>query len=350
VLRIRGSVRGGQEVRVRAPRCTIGAAPGCTLRLMAPGVQPVHCLVIRGSQSTVVRRLHDDTRLNGSRFGDASLSAGDLLAIGSIELEVVAPTNARHSETAQPGGAELLNRCLRVEAEAAELRRQREQLHAELAAERGQREEQQELRYREAARAEEQFQRQRVAWERRNCDAERELAEREARSANLAIEQTEQAIALDAQRHALAALQETCAARQRSLELEEAELGAVHAELDALRQELAWQQSHAEHRGAELATRHTELEIEARQTAEQRRILDEAAMQLQTGRAALADERQRLSMHQAEFAAQRLAWEEKRQAQMELNPQYQNQSDPVLTVARIDGPPAVAKCRSKPAT
>lgn len=89
VLRIRGTARDGQEVRLAESRCMVGSAPGCTLRLVAKGVEPRHCMLLRGTRGTIVRRLAADTRLNGRLFDDAALNTGDLLRIGPVEFEVV---------------------------------------------------------------------------------------------------------------------------------------------------------------------------------------------------------------------------------------------------------------------
>ena len=62
------------------------------MRLLARGVQPLHCLILRGRDATVVRRWGPDTRLNGQAFSDARLSPGDRLTIGPIELEVLQTT------------------------------------------------------------------------------------------------------------------------------------------------------------------------------------------------------------------------------------------------------------------
>lgn len=89
VLKVRGSSRDGQVLRLKSPKCTIGSGSRCTLRLRARGVRPIHCLVVRGSSSTVVRRWSPDTRLNGRTFTDAELVRGDRLSVGTIELEVL---------------------------------------------------------------------------------------------------------------------------------------------------------------------------------------------------------------------------------------------------------------------
>lgn len=91
VLRILGTARHGQVVRVRAPKCTIGAGPRCTVRLRARGLSSVHCLILRGAGTTIIRRWAPDTLLNGQTFTDAPLVPGDRLSLGRIQLEVLAP-------------------------------------------------------------------------------------------------------------------------------------------------------------------------------------------------------------------------------------------------------------------
>ncbi len=89
VLRVRGSSRDGQVVRLRSTKCTIGSGPHCTLRLRARGVRPLHCLILRGARSTIIRRWAPDTRINGRAFAEAPLVPGDQLSIGPIELDIL---------------------------------------------------------------------------------------------------------------------------------------------------------------------------------------------------------------------------------------------------------------------
>jgi predicted nucleic acid-binding Zn-ribbon protein len=88
-FRIRGGDYDGRVVRIRAAKCTIGAAPDCTLRLSAAGVRPLHCVIFRGEAGSTVRRWSSDTQLNGRAFSDSLLMAGDRLQIGPVELEVL---------------------------------------------------------------------------------------------------------------------------------------------------------------------------------------------------------------------------------------------------------------------
>jgi len=89
VLRIRGTSRHGQVIRLHAEKCTIGSGPRCTLRLRARGVRPLHCLIVRGPAAAVIRRWHPDTRLNGRAFTESLLSPGDRLSVGPLEFEVL---------------------------------------------------------------------------------------------------------------------------------------------------------------------------------------------------------------------------------------------------------------------
>src|SRR5436190_10232437 len=93
-LRIRGTSRDGQIVRLAAAKCTVGSGRRCTLRLRAPGVQPVHCLILRGTSGSVIRSWSSDTRLNGRTFRDLPLTEGDCLSFGPIELEVLPSISA----------------------------------------------------------------------------------------------------------------------------------------------------------------------------------------------------------------------------------------------------------------
>ena len=107
VLRILGTSRHGQVVRVRSPKCTIGAGPHCTVRLRARGLYPLHCLILRGAGTTIIRRWAPDTLLNGETFTDAPLVPGDRVSIGRIQLEVVTDEPAVLPPVASPLSARL---------------------------------------------------------------------------------------------------------------------------------------------------------------------------------------------------------------------------------------------------
>ncbi|MFV1964037.1 MAG: FHA domain-containing protein [Pirellulaceae bacterium] len=88
-LRIRGTERDGQILRINSPRCTFGGAPTCTVRLRSPGVRPVHCLIIHSDGQTTVRNLSPNNALNNAPFHESPLRVGDRLRLGAIEFEVL---------------------------------------------------------------------------------------------------------------------------------------------------------------------------------------------------------------------------------------------------------------------
>lgn len=89
LLQVRGGEHDGRQLRLRASKCTIGSAPGNTLRLRAPGVRPLHCWILQGSGGTIVRSFGPNVFINGATFTDTPLAPGDVLRIGRVELQVV---------------------------------------------------------------------------------------------------------------------------------------------------------------------------------------------------------------------------------------------------------------------
>jgi len=150
-LRVRGPEHTNRVLRLRSTKCVIGSHPHCTLRLLADGVDPVHCMILRGASGTYIRRWSARTTLNGGAFTDARLDPGDLLAIGPIELEVLAPTShtkrqerkqtipprskpAPQTRPTNPSGKAETQAAIAeaVEAGQATLRKQIDALNAEL--------------------------------------------------------------------------------------------------------------------------------------------------------------------------------------------------------------------------
>lgn len=81
---------------------TIGGGPKCTIRLDGAGLRPLHCVVTPSGASQVVRRWAPGTQLNGLDFTEAALSVGDLLRVGSIDLQVIALPIEPGEAEAQP--------------------------------------------------------------------------------------------------------------------------------------------------------------------------------------------------------------------------------------------------------
>jgi len=250
VLRVRGSSRDGQIVRLQSSKCTIGSGYNCTLRIQADNIGPVHCLILRGPNRTVVRRWSPDTRLNGRNFTESELQAGDYQSIGAIDLEV--------EETEQPSlPSEKLRDQQRTidqqlaqievrlrsldeqQAEMNELRAQWECRHAEIDRQWDTRE----VEF-EAQKAE--LQARQAQWETIRCE---QVADLEARRTMFTEETTaweairsKQAAELDAVRTLLK--EEHAAGKLRFAE-QAADLEAARTSLDE--QHVAWETRHSEH-------------------------------------------------------------------------------------------------------
>ncbi|MEX1040281.1 MAG: hypothetical protein WDZ51_06615 [Pirellulaceae bacterium] len=94
VLQIRGSERDGQIVRIRSTRCLVGHSTQAEFRLIAAGVRAKHCTLYRGTAGTLLKALCRDVRVNGYPVTEHLLRSGDLLAIGSVEFEVLPGNDA----------------------------------------------------------------------------------------------------------------------------------------------------------------------------------------------------------------------------------------------------------------
>ncbi len=82
---------------------TLGSGPRCTIRLDAPGLRPMHCVVTPTAEGPVVRRWAAETLLNGEDFSESILVSGDCLQVGPIELTVIdlAPNEEPETEPAE---------------------------------------------------------------------------------------------------------------------------------------------------------------------------------------------------------------------------------------------------------
>ena len=130
VLRVSGPTRDGRIVRLKSHKCTIGAGKHCSLRLRAPGVAPLHCLVVRGRAGAVVRRWAADTLLNHQAFDDAPLLPGDRLSVGPVELEVLG-VGADPQQPPETSHSDDSTRLAELETERQSLEQQRRQWLAE---------------------------------------------------------------------------------------------------------------------------------------------------------------------------------------------------------------------------
>lgn len=101
VLKIEGTERDGQIIRVHAPKCLIGSSADCQLRLIAADVQPKHCVIYRGAGGMIVKSWTRDTRVNGDTISEAWLRIGDRLSLGSLSFEVLADQQSEPVDVTQ---------------------------------------------------------------------------------------------------------------------------------------------------------------------------------------------------------------------------------------------------------
>src|SRR5262245_38065417 len=127
-IRVHAPKHEPRDVRIRSPKCTVGSAAGCTLRLRARGVGGLHCWILRGPQGTVVRSLHGSTTLIGAQFDDYPIRIGDRLRIGPVELEILECNQplAAQQPVFQPAAAPSAEASeLQLKLEEAELQNKR---------------------------------------------------------------------------------------------------------------------------------------------------------------------------------------------------------------------------------
>ncbi|MBU4271540.1 MAG: hypothetical protein KKA28_06730 [Planctomycetes bacterium] len=171
VFRVFGPTRDGRIVRLKSHKCTIGAGKHCSLRLRAPGVAPLHCLVVRGRAGAVVRRWAADTLLNHQAFDDAPLSPGDRLSVGPVELEVLG-VGADPQQPPETSHSDDSARLAELETQRRSLEQQRRQWQIEQEDTRRKLDEQ--LAQLTAQTADLEAQRNALAEQRRQWEAERE--------------------------------------------------------------------------------------------------------------------------------------------------------------------------------
>ncbi len=102
VLKVEGTERDGQIIRVHAPKCLVGSDAGCQLRLIAADVQPKHCVIYRGQGGMIVKSWTRDTRINGNTISEAWLRIGDRLSLGSLSFEILEDEQAASPNVTQP--------------------------------------------------------------------------------------------------------------------------------------------------------------------------------------------------------------------------------------------------------
>ncbi len=238
VLRVCGPERDDRVFRLAGSKCTIGGDPRCTLALPAGGDSPLHCLILRGPSTTVVRRWSRETRLNGQAFHSAPLAAGDRLSIGPVELEVLG------TEAAEPCRAERAALAAREAELAGEAERLRSDRHC-LAEER------------------QGLDRQRAAWRQERKADEEAVAQERADVAQARAEAEQAGREAEAAAEARRAEQDALAAREAELAGETDRLRSANASLEARSRELDARQQQIEAREDQLELYRARLEERA---------------------------------------------------------------------------------------
>ena len=102
----------------------LGRAPGCDLRLEAPEVTPVHCLIVRVGDGWRVRDCtgRGGTRLNGQSVQDEAVADEDVLQIGSFSFVFHLPAGRpRLTSLGAPASDAVLGRLQRARQNLARL-------------------------------------------------------------------------------------------------------------------------------------------------------------------------------------------------------------------------------------
>jgi hypothetical protein len=297
ILRVRGGQHSGYVVRLSDLKCTIGSHARCTFRLRAAGVKPWHCVVFRGAEATFVRRIDENTRLNGRAFELASLSTGDRLSVGPVELEVIDEQVAQR-RPARTSTSVLPHRwhdpSASVRAAAEQAARQAGQLKDALA------------RTRHAAT-------QRV----------RQLAE-QLRSAREQIQELQEQS--ERSRHESAAEAEAAAQQQELLAVEfERRKLELESDLERRRHQLEARTAEQRQQEQALATKRAaaEQELDARQREldEQRdqirRERSQAEQEISEARHVLNSSSERWETQEQQLEQARAEWEQQRRGQQE---------------------------------
>ena len=91
----------------------VGSDPACDVRLTAPGVQPVHCVIATTPAGLALRSMHPQhTRVNGAVAVARLLTDGDELTVGPLSFRVSLPEELVPLTEAPPDELELQEAAL----------------------------------------------------------------------------------------------------------------------------------------------------------------------------------------------------------------------------------------------
>lgn len=342
VLRVANGSQRGRLVRLAAKKCSIGSAANCTLRLRGEGIDPVHCLILRGSRQTIVRRWSNETRLNDRRFDDAALETGDRLSLGPIELCVVSIPNETGAATPPP-------RRIEAELAAATVRLERLTERLDLANRQGRRR----LRAVMAKLRKYQLRLNDVEGRRSQLAGERsQLATERARLAALENELKSATAELDRRRQACEAEQKSLVAQAARLQAESAlraaeerrrelALNSQTEELERRAERLAADLTAAEAERSRLDREAGELRRREDELKTQSRAVDDRLLVLEEGRRALATREADL-LRQTDELRRRAAAAEEESAHLLARRQAVDEQAAAAVAARDSGVAAVS--------
>ncbi len=78
-----------REFRTKDASISLGADPACTIQLSGDEVAPLHCLIVRDQNQTLIRNLSENSLLNEQPFRDEVLGEGDVIRIADTTIEVL---------------------------------------------------------------------------------------------------------------------------------------------------------------------------------------------------------------------------------------------------------------------
>lgn len=112
----------GTRWLLQSPAVVLGQKDGCDYRLDDPDVSPIHAILVRTAEGTLLRDLGSDggSFVNGETVAEAELRDGDLIALGSMQFEF-------HRR-------EILDEATLLEHRRRKLARQKAQLDAQFQA------------------------------------------------------------------------------------------------------------------------------------------------------------------------------------------------------------------------
>ena len=312
-------------------KCAIGSDERCEIRLKGTGVRPVHCVILRGDDRTIVRRWAGNTWLNGRTFNDTTLHQGDELRLGNLCIRVVEDERAARADFQPAGGRlrhalsqahrendwspitepgttleqlpqrELLRRLVEAEARVSQLQYQlatgrydAAQLVAQI--------ESLESQTPSNVVGTEPIQQQ-EAWIDERRELEQELAAAKKRIKHLEAEREEQEGVCDSLRRDLEQLRTTASTAAVRFEAQRAELEQHAAQLaEKLAAEIASREAQIEAREADLRTRCEKLEEQrAREEQESKKYAEQLSCRVEDLSSSLARREQDIEHYRQEL-------------------------------------------------